>query len=103
MEQPNFESHVEIGSDSLRRVRSENDIHRHPGFAYKENGQPIYDFAIIRVNRPFWGERKSFNNRIIPICLPTISMWHKSFFDWTVQISGYGRIEKDNIKGEYPF
>ena len=67
--QPNFNRPGKIGSEYIRRVTSEKDIHVHPRFALKEMGQPIYDFAIIKANEPFWHMQKSVHNRMIPVCL----------------------------------
>ena len=92
--QPNFNRPGKIGSEYIRRVTSEKDIHVHPRFALKEMGQPIYDFAIIKANEPFWHMQKSVHNRMIPVCLPKRWMWHKQFLGSTAEISGYGRVEK---------
>ena len=100
MGQPNFDDPEEIGSEYIRRVTSEKDIHVHPLFAYKEMGQPIYDFAIIKADAPFWHMQKSVHNRMIPICLPKKWMWPEQFLNNTVQISGYGRVEKIREDGK---
>ena len=41
----------------------------------------------------------SVNNRIIPVCLPSRWMWHEKFLEETVQISGYGKVEKIGAEG----
>ena len=92
MLQPNFA--ISRPQYWLRSVLRKRDIHKHPRFAFREHKQPIYDFAIIRVNKPMFYGRKISNNKVIPICLPKRWMWHKQFLGSTAEISGYGRVEK---------
>ena len=40
-----------------------------------------------------------FNNRIIPVCLPKTWMQNEDFRGRTVQISGYGQVEKFTVEG----
>ena len=83
-------------------MRSKRDIHRHHWYRrVNPKKQPIYDFAIIKVDIPMWHGRQSFDNEIIPVCLPKTWMWRYRFFGQNAQISGYGRDEPFPVEGEF--
>ena len=61
--------------------------------------QPVYDFALIRVNKALWHKDTSIRHRMSPICLPPKHLWRNRFHRVVVQIAGYGRIEREEEEG----
>ena len=98
MLQPNFA--ISRPQYWVRSVLRKRDIHKHPRFAFREHNQPIYDFAIIRVNKPMFYGRQISNNKVIPICLPKRWMWNMKFVGQIAKVSGYGRVESVPVEGE---
>ena len=71
----------------------------HPRKGEFAKDMPIYDFALIEVDKPM-----SFNEKMQPICLPPKRFWFdrepEKFINHLAHATGYGRVENEIIEGK---
>ena len=110
MGQPNYtDKKFRVPLKHQRRVKK---VHVHPNYRRKpatkntpKEQMPIFDFALIEVNKEIYSSHKHYNFKfeptVRPICLPSSRMWKLKFVGEKAKVSGYGRIEAKKIYGKH--